>query len=260
MPRCVPGRWRTAATARSTRFWRGVAASAARTPHRVRKAERRPLPYGVLRDGQGELGVIEAASVVGITDRDGMHAPVHARSTRGMGEIMRALMDRGIRRFMVGLGGSSTNDGGAGLLAALGAQLLDEHGAAVEPTPQGLTRLARVDASTIDPRIRECSITVLSDVDNPLTGPRGATAVFGPQKGVGAEEVKSIDATLAHFGACAEQAFGKSVAALPGAGAAGGLGFALLLLGASAAARRGSGRRSDRPRWCPGGGRLADHR
>ncbi len=193
----------------------------------------RPRPYGVLRDARGEIGVLEAASIVGITDPEGMKAPVLARTTRGIGESMRALMDRGIRRFMIGLGGSSTNDGGAGLLAALGLKLLDVKAVPVEPGPHGLARLDRVDASTMDARIARCEITVLSDVDNPLTGPRGATAVFGPQKGVAAADVAGVDATLARFGQCAEQALGRSVANAAGAGAAGGLGFALLLLGAT---------------------------
>jgi glycerate kinase len=191
----------------------------------------REAAWGLLdRDGE-RTAVLEAAQVVGITDREGMAAPVSARSTTGLGELMRALLDTGIERFMIGLGGSSTNDGGAGLLAALGVRLTDARGAAVTPTPAGLARLERIDASALDPRLARCDITIMSDVSNPLTGRRGATAVFGPQKGVAADDVDSLDATIARFALEVERATGRSAADLPGAGAAGGLGFALQLVG-----------------------------
>jgi glycerate kinase len=148
-----------------------------------------------------------------------------------VGELLRILLDAGLRHFMIGLGGSSTNDGGAGLLCALGLQLRDARGAAVEPTPEGLAALARVDATALDPRLAESTITLMSDVNNPFCGERGATAIFGPQKGVAAAQVPAIDAVLARYGALAEGAVGRSAAANPGAGAAGGLGFALQLLG-----------------------------
>ena len=188
-------------------------------------------PYGLLAGDGGPVAVIEIASIVGITDTAGMRAPVAARSTRGAGQLMRALLDRGVTRFMIGLGGSSTNDGGAGLLEALGFVLLDGAGRPVEPTPAGLATLARVDASRLDPRVAGADITVMSDVNNPLCGARGATAIFGPQKGVRADEVAPVDATLARFAALAEAAVGRNVAEHPGAGAAGGLGFALQLVG-----------------------------
>jgi glycerate kinase len=145
--------------------------------------------------------------------------------------LIRLLLDTGVRNFLVGLGGSSTNDGGAGLLAALGLKLLDASGQAVEPTPAGLATLSRVDASGLDSRLVGARITILSDVDNPLCGPRGATAIFGPQKGVARESVAAIDARLARFAGLAEAAVGRGAQERPGAGAAGGLGFALLLLG-----------------------------
>jgi len=187
--------------------------------------------YGLLRDDAATIGVIEVAQVVGITDAEAMRSPVTARTTTGVGQTIRALLDAGLRRFMIGLGGSSTNDGGAGLLAALGLVLRDRDGRAVDPTPEGLARLATVDASALDPRLSECAITIMSDVNNPLCGPRGATAIFGPQKGVQAHEADAIDATLARFGALAERAVGRTAAERPGAGAAGGLGFALQLVG-----------------------------
>ena len=188
-------------------------------------------PYGILDGNDGEVAVIEVASVVGITDADGMRVPVSARSTRGVGQLMRRLLDRGVTRFMIGLGGSSTNDGGAGMLEALGLAILVRGGQRVEPTPRGLAPVERVDASALDPRVARAEITIMSDVSNPLCGARGATAIFGPQKGVRTDEVGAIDTTLARFAALAETAVGREVAEHPGAGAAGGLGFALQLVG-----------------------------
>ena len=191
----------------------------------------RTVAYGIVDTNDGPTAVIEAAEIVGITDPDGMAVPVTARSTRGIGGLIRALLDTGVRRFMVGLGGSSTNDGGAGLLAALGLDLRDAAGRDITPTPAGLASLARVDASRLDARLAQSAITIMSDVNNPLCGERGATAIFGPQKGVRADDIAAIDASLALFAAMAERAVGRSAAEKPGAGAAGGLGFALQLIG-----------------------------
>ncbi|MFM0393560.1 glycerate kinase [Paraburkholderia phytofirmans] len=184
---------------------------------------------GLLVDGSA---IIETAEVVGITDPVGMGVPVEARSTRGMGEAIRALMDAGVRRFFVALGGSSTNDGGAGLLAGLGLKLFDAQDNELDATPEQLARLARVDVSQLDARLSNTQFVGMSDVDNPLTGEHGATAVFGPQKGVKPEQVATIDAALARFADLLEPALGRTARALPGAGAAGGLGFALHMLGA----------------------------
>jgi glycerate kinase len=178
-----------------------------------------------------DVAVIEVAQVVGLTDLSAVAHAVEQRSTRGVGELMRRLLDTGIRRIVVGLGGSSTNEGGAGLLAALGMTILDANGREVEPTPAGLAALVRVDASGLDPRLAHTHITIMSDVGNPLCGERGATAVFGPQKGVRPEAVAEIDRRLAHFATLAENAVGRKAQDRPGAGAAGGLGFALQLLG-----------------------------
>ena len=175
--------------------------------------------------------VIEIAQVVGLTDTDGCSVGVERRSTRGVGELMRDLLDAGVRNFLVGLGGSSTNDGGAGLLCALGLKLVDAKGRDVEPTPARLASLAQVDASALDPRLAGTRITIMSDVDNPLCGSQGATAIFGPQKGVPLDRIEAIDAVLAYFAQRAEKAIGRRAKDRAGAGAAGGLGFALLLLG-----------------------------
>jgi glycerate kinase len=184
--------------------------------------------YGLI---DRDTAVIESAQVVGLTDARATAHPVEMRSTRGLGELLRLLLDAGVKHILAGLGGSSTNDGGAGMLAALGLKLLDANGRMVEPTPAGLAALARIDAGALDPRLRDTRITILSDVDNPLCGERGATAIFGPQKGVRPETIAAIDARLAQFATLAEAALGRSAKELPGAGAAGGLGFAMLLLG-----------------------------
>ncbi|RKP52618.1 glycerate kinase [Trinickia fusca] len=197
----------------------------------------REAATGLLPDGSA---VIETAEIVGITDAQALETPVQARSTRGMGEAIGQLLDAGVRRFFVALGGSSTNDGGAGLLAGLGLQLFDADGHALEPTPEQLPRLARIDASQLDARLAQASFVAMSDVDNPLTGEHGATAVFGPQKGVTPAQVAPLDAALGRFADLLEAALGRRPTGtsvghardLPGAGAAGGLGFALHMLGA----------------------------
>ena len=188
----------------------------------------------------GRTAIVETAEIVGITDAVGMSVPVDARSTRGMGEAIRTLLDEGVRRFFVALGGSSTNDAGAGLLAGLGLQCFDAAGQPVEPVPARLADIVRIDTSGLDPRLQDAEFVGMSDVDNPLTGAHGATAVFGPQKGVTPGQVATLDAALGHFADLLEAALdrrptGTSVGRardLAGAGAAGGLGFALHMLGA----------------------------
>jgi glycerate 2-kinase len=202
-----------------------------RRTSRVAGASGAPLDAGFGLIDNGATAVIEIAQVVGLTDAAAAAVPVERRSTRGLGELMRLLLDAGVRNYLVGLGGSSTNDGGAGLLAALGLKLADPKGRDVDPTPAGLGSLAEVDASVLDSRLAQAHITIMSDVDNPLCGERGATAIFGAQKGVRAESAVELDARLARFAALTERAVGRSAKDRPGAGAAGGLGFALQLLG-----------------------------
>jgi glycerate kinase len=161
-----------------------------------------------------------------------MGVAVEERDTRGMGEAIRALLDEGVRRFYIALGGSSTNDGGAGLLVGLGLKILDAQGHELAPTPEQLPRATRIDASQLDSRLADASFVGMSDVDNPLTGDHGATAVFGPQKGVKPNQLIAIDAALAHFADLLEPQLQRTARNLPGAGAAGGLGFALHMLGA----------------------------
>lgn len=185
---------------------------------------------GLLPD---QTAVIETAQIVGITDPAGMAIPIEARSTQGLGDAIRTYLDQDTRRILIALGGSSTNDGGAGLLNALGIRLLDANGESLPPSPNSFGRLARIDASGLDSRLQSCSLMAMTDVDNPLTGPHGASAVFGPQKGASARQVEKLDHALAHFADLLEAELGKQVRDTPGAGAAGGLGFALHALGAA---------------------------
>lgn len=186
-------------------------------------------PVGILKDGSA---VVESAAIVGLTDAAGTRVPVELRTTLGVGDAIKNLLDRGARRFLVALGGSSTNDGGAGLLEALGVVLRDAAGEKVAAQPAQLHRVASIDVSALDPRIGEAHFVAMSDVDNPLCGEEGATAVFGPQKGVRADQVEQLDHALRHFASILEQALGHRASDQPGAGAAGGLGYALLMLGA----------------------------
>ena len=189
------------------------------------------VAYGVLDALDGPTAIIEVARIVGTADSAAMAVPASVRSTRGVGELLRALLDAGLRRFLVALGGSSTNDAGAGMLEALGVRLLGAGGATIAPVPSALGRIEHADVTDLDTRLAKCVVTVLSDVDNPLCGPRGATATFGPQKGVAGEDIARFDAALARFADRVESALGRHVAGSPGAGAAGGLGFALQCLG-----------------------------
>lgn len=182
-----------------------------------------------LRDG---TAVIECAQAVGLGDALRSGRDLWHRTTFGVGEMIRHALDGGHRRIAVTLGGSGTNDGGAGLLAALGVRFLDQVGAEVPPYPANFDRVARVDATRLDPRLRGVELVAVCDVDNPLLGPTGATHVFGPQKGARPDEVQRLDAALARIADLCQAAMRQGAAEMPGAGAAGGLGFALYLLGA----------------------------
>lgn len=177
-------------------------------------------------------------AVLEMSAASGLHwVPLAQRDPRlttswGTGELIRAALDAGARHLILGLGGSATNDGGAGLLQALGAQLLDARKQPIGPGAQGLAQLHSIDLSRLDKRLEECQIKVACDVTNPLVGPQGASAVFGPQKGADAAMVEQLDQWLAHYGALLEQATGKILITRSGAGAAGGMGAALAALGA----------------------------
>ncbi|MFF3846367.1 glycerate kinase [Streptomyces sp. NPDC002328] len=184
---------------------------------------------------RGETAVVEMAEASGLQRLPaGVFAPLTA-STYGSGELLRAALDAGVRTIVFGVGGSAGTDGGAGLLAALGARFLDADGEPVAPGGGGLADVARADLSGLDPRLSSVELILASDVDNPLTGPKGAPAVYGPQKGASPDDVAALDAALVRYAKVLEAEAGAQAAAYaasPGAGAAGGVGYAALLLGA----------------------------
>ncbi|MBC3239588.1 glycerate kinase [Pseudomonas lurida] len=147
-------------------------------------------------------------------------------STYGTGELIRAALDAGAERIILAIGGSATNDGGAGAMQALGVQLFDAEGQALPPGGLALSRLATIDLGQLDPRLAQVRFDIAADVNNPLCGPHGASAIFGPQKGANPEQVQELDAALGHFADHCASVLPKDVRDEPGSGAAGGLGFA----------------------------------
>jgi glycerate 2-kinase len=190
--------------------------------------ERVEANYGMLGGDQSETAVIEMAAAAGLplVPRD-QRDPCKT-TTRGVGEMMQAAMAAGAKRLLIGIGGSATNDGGAGMAQALGAKLLDDQGNELPAGGAALAHLVRIDTSNLDRRLKDMEIHVASDVTNPLCGPDGATAIYGPQKGATPAMVRELDAALAHYGELLRRDVGADVMNTPGAGAAGGLGAGLL--------------------------------
>lgn len=188
--------------------------------------ERVRAQWGIL--GDGRTAVIEMAAASGLPLVPPERRDPRLATTLGTGELIRAALDAGLRRIIIGIGGSATNDGGVGMARALGAHFLDARGDELAEGGATLARLAKIDLSGLDRRFREAELIVACDVDNPLCGPRGASAVFGPQKGATPALVAQLDAALARFAECARQATGRDVAGAAGAGAAGGLGAGLM--------------------------------
>jgi glycerate kinase len=182
--------------------------------------------YGVL--GDNRTAVIEVAQASGLTlIPDDQKNPLIA-SSYGTGELIGQALDAGYRRFIIGLGGSATNDGGAGILKALGMRFYDRMG---NPLPEGgshLSKLAYIDDSQFNPCLKEADFLIASDVTNPLCGSNGASVVFGPQKGATAEMVQQLDQSLTHYADIVEKMIGMRIRHLPGTGAAGGIGAAFL--------------------------------
>lgn len=183
--------------------------------------------YGIL--GDGTTAAIEMASASGIhlvtpDSRDPLRT-----TTYGTGELIRACLDLGIRKIIIGIGGSATNDGGTGMAEALGAKFLDAQGQPLARGGGALNELAHIDVSGLDPRLQEVELIVACDVTNPLCGEHGASRVFGPQKGATPEMVQLLDANLSHYAGVVKQQLGKDIRDVPGAGAAGGLGAGLLI-------------------------------
>lgn len=181
--------------------------------------------WGLLPDG---TAVLEMAAASGLHLLRVQEQDPRRACTYGTGQLVRAALHAGCRRLIIGLGGSATNDAGAGMARALGVRFL---GPADEPLPPGgaaLLRLSRLDASGLDPRLRECQVLAATDVLNPLCGPEGASQVYGPQKGADPAAAEELDRALTHFAEVVERDVGVSVRDAPGAGAAGGLGAALV--------------------------------
>mgnify|MGYP001024769875 CR=1 FL=1 len=189
-------------------------------------------PLGVAVDAawgwlpQSHTAIIEMAEASGLQLVAPGKRDACTSSTFGTGELIRAALDAGAQRVILAIGGSATNDGGAGAMQALGVKLLDAQVQTLAPGGLALAQLAHIDLSEIDPRLTEVRFDIAADVNNPLCGPHGASAIFGPQKGASSEQVQQLDAALGHFARLCAQALGKDVKDEPGSGAAGGLGFA----------------------------------
>ncbi|EOX1814450.1 glycerate kinase [Vibrio cholerae] len=182
--------------------------------------------YGMLGDKQ--TAVIEMAAASGLH-----HVPLAQRDPKlttsfGTGELIRHALDQGVTKLIIGLGGSATNDGGVGMLAALGARFTNADSEPIQLTGGGLRELTHIDLQDFDPRLQHCDILVACDVNNPLCGDKGASAVFGPQKGATPEDIQLLDGALRQFGLLTAKVTGKMVLESAGAGAAGGMGAALL--------------------------------
>lgn len=188
--------------------------------------------WGIL--GDERTGVIEMAAASGLPLIRREERNPLITTTYGTGELIKHALDHNIRHLIIGIGGSATNDGGAGMAAALGVQFLGEDGSEIPLGGVHLNRLSRIDASHVDPRVHDLTVEVASDVRNPLVGPEGASHVYGPQKGADAGMVRRLDDGLRRYAAVVRRDLGVDVADLPGAGAAGGLGAGLVaFLGAT---------------------------
>ncbi|SEL97242.1 glycerate kinase [Parapedobacter koreensis] len=179
---------------------------------------------------EAPIGLIEnrTIAVIEMADASGLHllhhsalAPLRANSY-GTGQLIKAALDKGVKEIILGMGGSATNDGGSGILAALGVRFLDKEGDEIDELPIGLERLHAIDTSGLDKRLASCTINILCDVANPLLGQDGATRVFGPQKGVSAAELTQLEAILTHYAAIIERKTGRDIAAVTSGGVAGG--------------------------------------
>jgi len=204
---------------------------AARGGHRERATVLDPLgrpvqaEWGRLDD---DSAVVEMAAAAGLWRLAPQERDPRLTTTYGVGQLLLAALDARCRRLIVGLGGSATNDGGAGMASALGARLLDAAGRDLPPGGGALAQLERIDRSGLDPRLAECQVIAATDVANPLCGLEGASLVYGPQKGASPEVARQLDEALCHYAQVIERDLGSAVLEAPGAGAAGGLGAGLI--------------------------------
>lgn len=182
--------------------------------------------YGIL--GDGTTAAIEMAQASGIHFVTKETKNPLITTTYGTGELVKACLDKGVKKIILGIGGSATNDGGAGLAQALGVKLLDKDGNDIPRGGGGLDKLHTIDLTNIDARLKDVTFVVACDVTNPLCGEEGASNVFGPQKGATKEMIKTLDNNLMHYANVIKEQLGKDIKDIPGAGAAGGLGGGLL--------------------------------
>jgi len=182
--------------------------------------------WGIL--GDGVSAVVEMTAASGITLVPSEKLDPLVATTYGTGELIRAALNAGCRRLIIGIGGSATNDGGAGMVQALGARLLDKGGKELPWGGAALAKLSRIDISGLDRRLGECQVITAYDVINPLCGEQGASRVYGPQKGATEEMCRQLDAALANYAEVIKRDLGIDVMGIPGAGAAGGLGAGLI--------------------------------
>ena len=183
--------------------------------------------YGIL--GNGEIGVLEMASASGIHLVSLEERNPLITTTYGTGELIKACLDRGVKKLLIGIGGSATNDGGVGVIQALGGRLLDKEGNELGFGGGELEKLDRIDLTNFDRRLKDVVIEVACDVSNPLCGENGASYIFGSQKGASVEMIKILDNNLKHYAKVIKEQFGKDVLEIAGAGAAGGLGAGLMV-------------------------------
>jgi glycerate kinase len=182
--------------------------------------------YGIIGDGQ--TGILEMAQASGLELLSVDERNPLKTTTYGTGQLISHALEAGCKRLIIGIGGSATNDGGAGMLQALGVKLLKANGESLTYGGAGLEQLTTIDSSGIDHRIQACDILVACDVSNPLTGDQGASKVYGPQKGATDQMVSRLDKNLDHFAAVVKEHTGRDVKNMPGAGAAGGIGAAMM--------------------------------
>jgi len=191
-------------------------------------------PLGKIIDSEwGKLGdnktaVIEMAKASGLALLNENEKDPMKTSTYGTGELFRSALDHGIRDFIIGIGGSATNDGGAGFASALGAKLLDSNNNIVIPSGESVGKISHIDTSGLDKRLQEVKVMVACDVNNPLCGKNGASNIFGPQKGANEQKIKILDKSLRHWAKVIKDQMNKDILNVPGSGAAGGLGAGLM--------------------------------
>tara|TARA_B100001142_G_C14288033_1_gene637760 strand:- start:390 stop:1526 length:1137 start_codon:yes stop_codon:yes gene_type:complete len=178
--------------------------------------------------GDNKTAVIEMAKASGLALlRNDQKSALHT-STFGTGQLFKDALDSGIKNFIIGIGGSATNDGGAGFISALGAKLLDNNNSEVKPSGANLNKISKIDLSDFDKRIKDITVNVACDVNNPMCGENGASAIFGPQKGASISDIKMLDSNLLHWSEIIKTQFSKDILNVPGSGAAGGLGGGLM--------------------------------